>query len=259
MIKRFFSQAWLYHKGRTAAYKLSEFALNDIGYPIITLIFYCLLAAYGFQTQDLTHWVIGNAFLLCTDTCIYNLGGIFRAERFNGRLRSIVVAPYSVHLLVLASGVFPAIVAAITVTFNFIVGGTVFNISFTGIDISLAFVILACGMISATCFGLFLSTFGLITSSMYLLLNIVSHLLHLFTGAQFPITQLPAAIQPISKIIPLTRSIQAMDCLFEGENHMIFALVSGELGVAFIYYCLAMIVFRIAERISRISGKLDMY
>lgn len=73
MVKRFFSQAWLYHKARTAAFDWREFLFFDTGYPIITLVFYCLLAAYSFQTADLTHWVIGNSFLMCVNTCILGL------------------------------------------------------------------------------------------------------------------------------------------------------------------------------------------
>lgn len=38
MIRRFFDQAVLYHKGRSAAFEAEEFALMQLGYPLITLI-----------------------------------------------------------------------------------------------------------------------------------------------------------------------------------------------------------------------------
>ena len=66
MIRRFIDQAVLYHRGRSAAFEAEEFALMQLGYPLITLIFYCLIAAHSFQTTNLTSWVIGNSFLLCT-------------------------------------------------------------------------------------------------------------------------------------------------------------------------------------------------
>ena len=72
--------------------------------------------------MDLTHWVISNSFLLCTNACIFNLGTIFLGERYNGRLRSIVVAPCSTLSLVLASGVGPILTASVTVAFNMILG-----------------------------------------------------------------------------------------------------------------------------------------
>lgn len=71
MVRLYFEQALLYHKGRSAAFKAEEFALIQLGNPLITLTFYCLIAAYSFQTTNLTSWVIGNAFLLCTNACIF--------------------------------------------------------------------------------------------------------------------------------------------------------------------------------------------
>ena len=111
MIRRFFDQAVLYHKGRSAAFEAEEFALMQLGYPLITLIFYCLIAVYSFQTTNLTSWVIGNSFLLCTNACIFGLGNVFVGERYWGRLRSIIASPCAKLPLILANGVFPAIFA----------------------------------------------------------------------------------------------------------------------------------------------------
>ena len=95
MVRRFFSQALLFYKGRTAAFSLVEFLCFDTFYPLVTMAFYCLLAAHSFRTTDLTRWVVGNAFLLCTNACVFTLGGVFLGERYNGRLRSLLAAPCS--------------------------------------------------------------------------------------------------------------------------------------------------------------------
>ena len=64
---------------------------------------------------------------------------------------------------------------------------------FSRVNIVLLILAISCAMISASCFGLFLSVFGLISDSMYFILNIVSYLLMIFTGAEFPVQQLPFA------------------------------------------------------------------
>ena len=92
-------------RGRSAAFEAEEFALMQLGYPLITLIFYCLIAAHSFQTTNLTSWVIGNSFLLCTNACIFGLGNIFVGERYWGRLRSIIASPCAKLPLILANGV----------------------------------------------------------------------------------------------------------------------------------------------------------
>lgn len=259
MIRRFFSQAWLYHKGRTAAFDLAEFLCFDAGYPIVTLIFYCLLASYCFHTADLSRWVIGNAFLMCTNTCVFGLGGIFTGERYNGRLRSIVAAPCGKLPLVLASGVFPALLASVAVAAGLLIGGLVFGVDFSGLHPALVLLTILCAMASATCFGLLLSVFGLVTGSIHLVLNVTSYVLMIFTGAEFPVSQLPAAGQLLSRVLPLTRSIEAMNLLFSGGGEAFAPLLLGELVLAAVYALLAWAGFRGAERICRKSGKLDLF
>lgn len=259
MVRRFFSQALLYHKGRTAAFNLAEFLCFDAGYPIITLIFYCLLASYSFQTTDLTHWVIGNAFLMCTNTCVFGLGGIFNGERYYGQLRSIVASPCNKLALVLANGVFPTIFATAAVAGGFIVGGIVFKIDFSGINLGLAALAIICAMLGATGLGLLLAVFGLISDSMHLILNVVSYILMIFTGAEFPISQLPLWGQWLSRVLPLTHSIEAMNVLFGKSEGNFYRLLLAELGIAIFYMIIAWAALRGAELACRKSGKFDLF
>lgn len=262
MIQRFFSQAWLYHKGRTDAFHFSDFIASEVGYPAITMIFYCLLAAYGFQTMDLTHWVVSNSFLLCTNACIFNLGTIFLGERYNGRLRSIVVAPCSTLSLVLASGIGPILTASVTVAFNMTLGSLIFGVDFSGVPLGAVILTILCAMTSATCFGLLISIFGMISSSIHLMLNIIHYVLMLFTGSQFPVSQLPVPCQLLSRLLPLTRSLQAMDLLFErtGAPMSHFAaLLIGEIGMAALYVLLTWAVFHSVERACCRSGQFDLF
>lgn len=261
MIRRFFSQAWLYHRGRTDAFRLADFLASEVGYPAITMIFYCLLAAYGFQTMDLTHWVISNSFLLCTNACIFNLGTIFLGERYNGRLRSIVVAPCSTLSLVLASGVGPILTASVTVAFNMILGSLLFGVDFSGVSLGPIILTILCAMTSATCFGLLISIFGMISSSIHLMLNLIHYVLMLFTGAQFPTSQLPLIGQLLSRLLPLTRSLQAMDLLFApyADFFEILRLLLGELGMAAVYILLARTIFYSVERACCRQGRFDLF
>lgn len=259
MVKRFFSQAWLYHKARTAAFDWREFLFFDTGYPIITLVFYCLLAAYSFQTTDLTHWVIGNSFLMCVNTCIFGLGGLFRSERHSGRLRSIIAAPCNLFSVVLSYGFIPSILAMGSVTLGFIVGAVVFGINFSGVNLGLAMLTIICAMICASCFGLLLSVFGLVSDGMHLILNMMNYILMIFTGAEFPVSQLPKVGQVISRVLPLTRSIDAMNLLFSNNTKGFWGLLLGELTIAAVYVIAAVSVLKYADRACRNAGKFDLY
>ncbi len=259
MIRSFLSQAWLYQKARTAAFDWREFLFLDAGYPIMTLMFYCLLAAYSFQTTDLTQWVIGNSFLMCVNTCIFGLGSMLRTERYSGRLRSIIAAPCNLFSVILSYGLFPCFLAMGTVVFGFAVGSVLFGISFSGVHIGLTLIIIFCAMVCSSCFGLLLSVFGLLSDSMHLILNMMNYILMIFTGAEFPVSQLPAAAQIVSKLLPLTRSIQAMNLLFGNGDGNICVLLLQELAMGAVYVLLAVSILKYAENACRKAGKFDLF
>ena len=259
MMIRFWEQALLYHKGRRAAFEAEEFVLMQLGYPLITLIFYCLIAAYSFQTSELGSWVIGNAFLLCTNACVFGLGNIFVGERYWGRLRSIIASPCAKLPLILANGVFPALFAVCASVCGFLVGAWVFQVDFSGVHPGLAGLTVLCAMLSASCFGLLLAVFGLMSDSMHLVLNVVSYLLMIFTGAEFPVEQLPLAGRLLAQLMPLTKAISAMKLLFEPETGAFWVLLAGELATGAVYALLAWAVFGLAERAARRDGRFDMF
>lgn len=258
-LRRFFQQAYFYHKGRRAAFSAEEFALFQIGYPLITLIFYCLIATYSFQTESLGRWVIGNAFLLCTNSCVFGLGTIFMGERYNGRLRSIIASPCGKLSLILANGLFPAVTAIISSLLGMIVGSLIFKVDFSGINLCKVFAAIICAMISASCFGLLLAVFGMISDNMHLILNSVSGLLMIFTGAEFPIENLPKQVQFVSWLFPLTKSIKAMNNLLEGSEDYFIPLLITEVLTGLSYLVLARLILAGAERAARSKGSLDMY
>ncbi|NYB72951.1 ABC transporter permease [Sedimentibacter hydroxybenzoicus DSM 7310] len=259
-MKRFINQAWLSFKIRYAAISFEEFLLLESLYPLITLAFYCILAAYSFNTNNLAKWVVGNSFLLCTNICIFALGSAFDEERYTGRIRSIIISPVSKLLIVLEKGFFPAIISVITVFFGFMIGSLIFNVDFTSINLWLFLFVIIVGMFSMTGFSLFLSSFGLITDSMHFILNLVANILIIFSGANFPITQLPQTLQVISKIIPLTRSIESANMLFGGYDTYKFVwLLLEEMLVGIIFYVISYFVIKIAEKTAKKNATLELF
>lgn len=259
MVKRFFSQAWLYAKGRQAAFRWEEFLLLDAGYPFLTLVFYCLLAAYSFQTWNLSHWVAGNSLLLCTNICVFQLGGAFNGERYYGRLRSIVTSPTALLEVVLESAFFPMLLSAVTVLAGFLLGSLIFGVRLAALQPGLAMAVILAAMFAASGLGLLLSACSLLGDGMHFLLNVVSYVLMICTGAQFPVTQLPPVFQWVSRLLPLTRGIAAMDLLLAGETGQILPLLLGEAAVGLGYCALAALVIGAAARSAVRRGSLELF
>jgi ABC-2 type transport system permease protein len=259
-MKRYFSQAWLSFKGQQAGFSLEEFLCLEAAIPLLSLIFYCILARYSFNTDNLAHWVVGNSFLLCVSTCIFSLGNTFTAERYYGRIRSIIVSPASKLTIILQKGFFPCLVAILTVSVGFVVGSLIFGVNFSNVNLGLLFAIIIVAMFTATGFGLFIAVFGLITDQMHFVLNFISGILMLFSGANFPVSGLPFGIRSISKVIPLTRSIEATDMLFDTiDPHRLTHLLVSELGIGMCYYLLAYLIIRVVERIAIRKATLEVF
>lgn len=256
----FLQMAWLNFKGQRAAFRLEEFLLMETAYPFLTLMFHCVLAGYAFDTSNLMDWVIGNAFLLCTNICVFSLGSSFRAERAYGRIRSIMTGKTSKLEIVLQKGFFSGLVSMATTFVGFTAGCMVFGISWKGIPWAGLLLCFAAAMFSAMGFGLLLSVFGLLSHQMHLILNLMEYILLIFTGSNFPVAQLPFVFQSISLVLPLTRSIAAARGMVNGmELSKVLELLGGEILVGILYVLLAAALMKWAEREAIKRGTLELF
>ena len=256
----FMHMAWLNFKGQRAAFNLEEFLLLETAYPFFTLIFYCVLASYAYGTTNIIDWVIGNSFLLCTNICVFSLGNCFVSERYFGRIRSIIVGSASKIEIILEKGFFHAIVGLFTTFLGIYMGCLVFNISWTDIPFGELICVYAIAMISAVGFGLFLAVLGLLSNQMHLILNLTQYILLIFTGANFPINQLPIVLQKFSLILPLSRSIESSRKIISGEGlKEVASLLVGDLCVGMVYIALAIAIVSCVERIAIKKGTLELF
>lgn len=259
-MRRFLKMAWLDFKGKRSAFSLEEFLLLETLYPFFTMVFYCVLAMYSFNTTNLSHWVVGNSMLLCINTCIYSLGSSFTEERYYGRIRTIIASPSSKLLLIFQKSFFSCAVSIITVMIGFLLGCLCFGVKLNNISLcglGLCFII---AMVSATGFGIFLASFGLMTDQMNFLLNTVGNLMMILCGANFPIIQLPVVVRYISYVFPLTACIKSSDMIFAGEEFIDYCpLLIFELFIGILYYILSYFMVEYAEKKAIKNATIDLF
>jgi len=261
MISRFFSQAWLYTKVRYAGMDVVEFFAYRVGLSIATLLIYVLIAQYTTGGEiDLTRWVIGNAFVLCVSECVSTMGTYFNAERFNGRLRSIIAAPTSKIAVIMYSTVSSVIVSFLTISGGFIVGGLIFGVPFGDLNVAMFAIAITTAAFACIGLGLLLAAIALLSDSMYLILNAISLLIMIFSGANFPVSQLPQFAQFIANAFPLYRSIAAGNLAMGGNFSTEFAhLIIGEFVLGAIYFAATVSLIKIIERATIKKANLDMF
>ncbi len=237
-----------------------EYILLRIINPLLQLTFFCLLAKYIYNTTDITSWVIGNSFLLCTTNVFFGMGYILQAERFFGTLKIIMIAPLNKFLILVGRGVIYAANSLFTVLIGLIFGSLVFGVSFKNVNLFIFFIIILIAMFASSGLGLLISSFGLITRDINLILNTGSVILLALTGANFPIKDLPIFLQKISYCIPITRSIEAGKIMLkQGDMLVIRNLMFQEFLVGVIYTILGYLMLRVMDFLSRRKATLDMY
>jgi len=261
MVSRFFSQVWLYTKVRYAGMSAAEFFAYRVGLSLMTLLLYVLIQQYVHGGEvDLTRWVIGNAFVLCIFECVSTMGTYFNAERFNGRLRSIIAAPTSKVTVIMYSAIPSIVVSFATISMGFIVGGLLFGVDFAVLNVGMFALAVTTAAFACIGLGLLIAAIALLSDSMYLITNTVTSLIIIFSGANFPVAQLPSWAQFFANGFPLFRSIAAGNMAMGGSFTAEYArLVAGEaiLGVA--YFTAAISLVKIIERVAIKKATLEMF
>jgi len=261
VIRRFFSQAWLNAKVHNGGLNLTEFLAYRVGISITTLLLYVLIAQFTTGgTVDLTAWVIGNAFALCIAECVFRLGSTFSFERISGRLRVIIASPTHKLAVVMYNGVASIVISVITISVSFVIGGLLFNVNFGEIHMGMLVTSILVAAFTCVGFGLLLSVFTLITDSMHLVLNAVGSTIIIFSGANFPVNQLPVFVQWVANFLPLYRSVAAANMSMGGSLSQEFGrLIGGEFILGMIFYLLAFALIKVMERISIKRATLELF
>lgn len=248
-------------------YKNSLGALSFKGYlifrivnPFFQMLFFCTVASYVYGTDNITPWVIGNALTLCYFSTFFGVGQTFIAERSQGTLKTILSAPTSTIHIVLPRVFMQAADALVSVAVGFITGFIFFGFTIS-LDVVLpCLVIILVSTFSAMGIGLLIGAFALLTRDINMLLNVFSMVLIALTGANFHVSLLPMSIQWISYCLPLTRGIQLMRLVVQGESfaahqHLLFQ----EAALGILFFIIGFGVFKIVERLSVKHATLDLY
>jgi ABC-2 type transport system permease protein len=86
----------------------------------------------------------------------------------------------------------------------------------------------------------------------------ISILLYILSGVNFPVNLLPKFLQAISYSLPLTRGIQAARLAMTGANWSVISqLFIGELLIGLIYIVIGYLLFNWFEKLSLIDGQIE--
>ena len=235
------------------------FVPQTLGYPIFEILFFAYLGRFAGVESD-KFFLIGNTFIALAMTGFFGMGNAVGGERRSQTLASLLASPANRLALFLGRGV-PSICTGVVVAATaFTICSIVLGVHFTGHELAGLGVAVVISAFACTSFGLCLGALGLRGRSVSLFADTIGGSLLLLSGANVPLDRLPAAVQKVSAILPLSHGIQAGRILGGGGSFATAApFLQKELLVGGCYLVLGIVMLRVFEYIGRRSASLDTF
>lgn len=258
-MKNFIRQSWLSFKCSYGFLQLEYFILIKLMNPIFQMMFFVCLATFSGGQRNLAISVIGNAMLLCTFTSMGDLGMIYVRERYNGTLKLIVASNKNRWLIFLEKGSFHIIDAFLTSIFGLLVGYFLFQIPLFQYPILEILFVIFISMFGCVALGFLLASICLVVTDINLIYNILAMCMIFLCGANIEVSFLPSVLQKLAYCLPITRGIDAISQIIEGQSLFdVRYLLIQELGLGILLFIMSSLLFRFLEDMARKKATIDL-
>lgn len=259
-LRIFFSGAWLSYIALFRWTEPASYVASKIVMPLSQILFFTFLgvSATGRQTADF--YIVGNALQVAAINGIYGVTMTVGRERNEGTLIYLIGSPANRFAIFMGRATFNILDGMLAVVLGFMWG-----VLLLGLDLStanlpgLALTILI--TTASTCgLGLLMGSVSLVALNVMFVNNTMYFLLLLFSGANIPLATLPAWMQTVSAVLPLTRGIRAARLLVKGVALAdVWPLLAGELAIGLIYALAGFALFSRFEAQARRRGALEAF
>jgi ABC-2 type transport system permease protein len=218
-----------------------------LGGPIFQILFFAYIGRYAGSQSD-KFFLVGNAVAICALGGIFGMAMTIGGERWTQTLSSILVTPAN-RLALFLGRALPNIANGVIVsTVGFVVGSLLLGVSFPAGSIPVIALIVVVSSFSCTAFGTLIGAFGLRGRDIFFFANLMIFVFLLFCGVNVPLDALPAWMQQVASVLPLTHGIQAARRVADGASlGDVSSLVLTELLIGLCYAAIAYVLLRLFE------------
>lgn len=239
----------------------SMWAMQAFLLPLFQMAFFVYLARFVEPgTTTVTFIAIGNAMQVSAFSSIFAVCNITSEEKWQGTIVPVLSTPASRLPLFLGRAIFQIFNGAVTVAIGFAYAEFVFGVDLGGANfLSLAVVILLTS-VAMTGFGLMLGSLGLYMRTAMIIANVFLFIGLLLCGVNFPVSELPAWLQPLSYAIPMTYGTAAARAAVAGATLVDLApLLAEEVAAGVGSILVGYGLFRTFEYLARTRGRLEEF
>jgi ABC-2 type transport system permease protein len=244
--------------------------LKPVASVLILVFMYRAVSQAGTGDPMYTYIYLGNAFYIYVGAVMAGVSYSVLDDREHYRtLKYLYIAPISVPVYLVGRAVAKFVIGTIAVLITLLAGVFLFSvpIDLTMINWPLLSVAMVLGLTALTLMGITLGLWTLtIRTEPWFVGDAVAAALYLFSGAIFPISILPAWLQPIGFALPVTYWLELVRRAMLGPGAAAFPTLAGfsdaELlgilaGITLAFGLIASVAFRFFDRVARDRGMID--
>ena len=201
---------------------------------------------------------IGNALQSVSWNTVFSVINITGHDKWDGTLPLVLATP--VHRLPLFTGraMIHVLDGLLSAAISFFFAAMIFGVDFGQTNAPALIVAVLLTAFTMAGFGLLIGGFCFFFRNPMVFANIFTFVLLIFCGVNFPVENLPAAIQPVSYIFPLTYGLTAARNAIAGQNLLQIApILAQQFIVGLAAIIIGYLLFRSFENNARKTGKIE--
>jgi ABC-2 type transport system permease protein len=226
--------------------------------PLMQMLFFTSLGTSATGSDNAHFYVIGNAVQIAALSGIYGVTMSVGGERWSGTLIYLFGTPANRMMMFFGRAFMHIIDGAFGVVIAFTWGVLLLGLDLSQTNLPALGLTILVTTLSTCGLGLLMGCLSLITANVGFVNNTVYFLLLIFSGANVDINILPAWMQAISNVLPLTRGIASARALIAGARlQAVLPLLALELGIGLAYGLLGYFLFKWVEITAKLRGTLE--
>ncbi len=261
----FTKNIYLFWQGTLLSYRALFAWLRPVTYmaskiimPLAQIFFFVFLGSYASGGKNVDFYVIGNAIQITAISGIFGVTFSVGGDRDAGTLPYLFGTPSNRFMLFFGRAFMHIIDGAIGVVIALTWGVLLMGLDLSRTNLPALGLTIIITTFSTCGLGLLMGCLSLLTANIMFVNNFVYFSLLIFSGANVAISELPAWMQVISNVLPLTRGIAASRALVSGAALTdIFPLLITEFGIGLFYGFVGYALFSWFETQAKQRGTLE--
>ena len=211
-----------------------------------------------FANAPIQFIAVGNALQSVSWNTVFSVINITGHDKWDGTLPLVLATPANRLPLFIGRAMIHVLDGLISAAISFFFAAVLFGVSFAQTNPLALVVAVVLTAFTMAGFGLLIGGFCFFFRNPMVFANIFTFILLIFCGVNFPVQNLPAAIQPVSYVFPLTYGLAAARNAISGSDLVQIApTLAQQLAVGLAAMLIGYLLFRSFENNARKTGKME--